>query len=530
MTSQKSLKDVVKDEFLRCAVDPAYFARKYCKISHPTKGKISFDLFPFQEDCLREMRDNRCSIILKSRQMGISTLTAMFSLHSMMFNDEFKILVIATKQDVAKNLTAKVQLMFENLPAFIKQGISVVTNNRMELSFSNGSGIKAVSSSPNAGRSEGLSCLIIDEAAHIDHIEEIWASAQPTLSTGGKCVMLSTPNGQQGVFYRIWQQAEENSSNSGFKFKPISLPWHLHPERDQAWRDEQDSELGKRIAAQECECSFLSSGNTVLEPEILGFYDKKVAEPIEKRGIGGDLWIWKYPDVTHSYIVSADVARGDGEDYSGAIVLDVETCEQVAEYKGKIDTQAFGRMLVSVATEYNSALLIIDNKNIGWSTVQIAIDLKYPNLYYSYKNDPFLDENIHLRRAYDMATKDDMVPGLTTTTRIRPVLVSKLENYFRDFGIGIYSRRLLNELKVFVWIGGKPQAQRGYNDDLVMALAMALYVRDTSLRLHQMGIDLTRRAIQGTRKSIYKPENILSNQWEMNIGNRRESIKWLISK
>lgn len=277
-------------------------------------------------------------------------------------------------------------------------------------------------------------------------------------------------------------------------------------------------------------CSFLSSGNTVLEPEILGFYDKKVAEPIEKRGIGGDLWIWKYPDVTHSYIVSADVARGDGEDYSGAIVLDVETCEQVAEYKGKIDTQAFGRMLVSIATEYNSALLIIDNKNIGWSTVQIAIDLKYPNLYYSYKNDPFLDENIHLRRAYDMATKDDMVPGLTTTTRIRPVLVSKLENYFRDFGIGIYSRRLLNELKVFVWIGGKPQAQRGYNDDLVMALAMALYVRDTSLRLHQMGIDLTRRAIQGIRKSIYKPENILSNQWEMNIGNRRESIKWLISK
>lgn len=277
-------------------------------------------------------------------------------------------------------------------------------------------------------------------------------------------------------------------------------------------------------------CSFLSSGNTVLEPEILGFYDKKVADPIEKRGIGGDLWIWKYPDVTHSYIVSADVARGDGEDYSGAIVLDVETCEQVAEYKGKIDTQAFGRMLVSIATEYNSALLIIDNKNIGWSTVQIAIDLKYPNLYYSYKNDPFLDENIHLRRAYDMATKDDMVPGLTTTTRIRPVLVSKLENYFRDFGIGIYSRRLLNELKVFVWIGGKPQAQRGYNDDLVMALAMALYVRDTSLRLHQMGIDLTRRAIQGTRKSIYKPENILSNQWEMNIGNRRESIKWLISK
>jgi hypothetical protein len=530
LTPQKNLNEIVKDEFLRCAVDPAYFARKYCKISHPTKGKIGFDLYPFQDDCLREMRDNRFSIILKSRQMGISTLSAMFSLHSMLFNDEFKILVIATKQEVAKNLTGKVQLMFENLPAFIKQGISVVTNNRMELTFSNGSGIKAVASSPNAGRSEGLSCLIIDEAAHIDHIEEIWASAQPTLSTGGKCIMLSTPNGQQGVFYRIWQQAEEGSAGDGFRFKPISLPWHLHPERDQSWRDEQEAALGKRMAAQETDCSFLSSGNTVLEPEILSFYSQKIAEPIEKRGIGGDFWVWKYPEPTHSYIVAADVARGDGEDYSGAIVLDVETCEQVAEYKGKIDTQAFGRMLVVVATEYNSALLIIDNKNIGWSTVQVALDLKYQNLYYSYKNDPFLDENIHLRRAYDMASKEDMVPGLTTTTRIRPVLVSKLENYFREFGVLVRSVRLVNELKVFVWIGGKPQAQRGYNDDLVMSLAMALYVRDTSLRLHQMGIDLTKRAIQNVHRAVYKPENRLPNEWTVPVAGKRESIRWLVSK
>jgi hypothetical protein len=342
--------------------------------------------------------------------------------------------------------------------------------------------------------------------------------------------MLSTPNGQQGVFYRIWQQAEEGSAGDGFRFKPISLPWHLHPERDQSWRDEQEAALGKRMAAQETDCSFLSSGNTVLEPEILSFYSQKIAEPIEKRGIGGDFWVWKYPEPTHSYIVAADVARGDGEDYSGAIVLDVETCEQVAEYKGKIDTQAFGRMLVVVATEYNSALLIIDNKNIGWSTVQVALDLKYQNLYYSYKNDPFLDENIHLRRAYDMASKEDMVPGLTTTTRIRPVLVSKLENYFREFGVLVRSVRLVNELKVFVWIGGKPQAQRGYNDDLVMSLAMALYVRDTSLRLHQMGIDLTKRAIQNVHRAVYKPENRLPNEWTVPVAGKRESIRWLVSK
>jgi hypothetical protein len=344
--------------------------------------------------------------------------------------------------------------------------------------------------------------------------------------------MLSTPNGQQGLFYKIWQQAEEGTSVGSFKFHPIRLAWYMHPERDQSWRDEQESLLGRRMAAQECDAEFLSSGNTVLEPETLAFYETKISDPIEKRGMGGDLWIWKYPEPLKSYVVAADPARGDGEDYSGMVILEVETCTQVAEFKGKIDTQAFGRMLVAISTEYNSALLIIDNKNIGWSTVQVVIDSKYPNLYYSYKNDPFLDENIHLRKAYDLVDKENMIPGLTTTTKLRPVLVSRLEGYFREFGIDIKSRRLLNELRVFVWKDGKPQAQRGYNDDLVMALGMALYVRDTSLRLHQMGIDLSKTAISKMFKTLYKPRHVGLSQWEMPIGvhGERENISWLVPK
>ena len=494
------------------------------------KGKINFDLYPFQEDALRQLRDHRFNIILKSRQMGISTLSAGFALHSMLFNDEYKILVIATKQLVAKNLIEKVQMMYEFLPNFLKAGLGIENNNQLQLALTNGSSIKAVSSSPNAGRSEGLSLLIQDECAHIDYAEEIWTAAQPTLSTGGKCILLSTPNGQQGLFYRIWQQAEEGTAIGGARFNPISLPWYLHPERDQAWRDEQDSVLGKREAAQECDCDFLTSGNTVIDPEILQFCTTKLEDPIEKRGIGGDLWIWKYPEVTKSYLVCLDPARGDGEDYSGMVVMEIESNEQVAEFKGKIDTQTFGRMGVSIAMEYNNALLIIDNKNVGWSTVQVALDAHYPNLYYSYKNDPFLDENIHLRKMHDLKQKEDMVPGLTTTTRIRPVLISKLEMYFRDFGVLVRSKRLLNELKVFMWLGGKAQAQRGYNDDLVMALAMSLYIRDTSLKLHQMGVELNRFAIKNTYKSVYKPLPAGSNQWEMVVGpgGQKENLKWLL--
>lgn len=277
-------------------------------------------------------------------------------------------------------------------------------------------------------------------------------------------------------------------------------------------------------------CSFLTSGNTVIDAEILQFCTTKLEEPIEKRGIGGDLWIWKYPEITKSYLLASDPSRGDGEDYSGLVVMEVESNEQVAEFKGKIDTQTFGRMCVSLGMEYNNALLIIDNKNVGWSTVQVALDAHYPNLYYSYKNDPFLDENIHLRKMHDLKQKEDMVPGLTTTTRIRPVLISKLEMYFRDFGVLVRSKRLLNELKVFMWLGGKAQAQRGYNDDLVMALGMALYIRDTSLKLHQMGVDLNRFALKNTYKSVYKPLPAGSSQWEMQIGpnGQKENLKWLL--
>lgn len=375
--------------------------------------------------------------------------------------------------------------------------------------------------------------IVSHNCAFMPDAEEIWASAQMTLATGGSCCMLSTPNGAQGLFYRMWMAAEEGRATDGLeKFNTIRLPWNLHPDRDQKWRDLQEAQLGKRLADQELECSFLTSGHTVIESEILMYYHEKTTEPIEKRGIGGDLWIWKYPDPQKDYIVIQDPARGDGEDYSGLQVIDVETVEQVAEYKGKIDTQAFGRLGIAVATEYNDALLIIDNKNIGWSTVQVALDAGYKNLYYSFKNDPYLDENIHLRKNYDLKQKEDMVPGLTTTTRIRPVLISKLEIYLREKTPIIHSKRLMNELMVFMWLDGKAQAQRGYNDDLVMAFCMGLYIRDTALRMRQMGIELVKNAITHTHKTVFKPQNPGANQWQMPVGpaGQNEDLKWLINR
>ena len=234
---KKSLKQIVAEEYQRCAKDPIYFMRKYCMIQHPVRGKIPFHLFPFQEKTLTEFHKNRFNIVLKSRQTGISTLSAGFSLWKMLFNSDFNILVIATKQEVAKNLVTKVRVMHELLPTWLKGG--AMEDNKLSLKLSNGSQIKAIASSPDAGRSEALSLLIFDEAAFIDDIDEIWLSAQSTLSTGGSCIALSTPNGVGNWFHKTWVGAEDQTNG----FTPVKLHWSVHPERDQTWRDEQEKLL-----------------------------------------------------------------------------------------------------------------------------------------------------------------------------------------------------------------------------------------------------------------------------------------------
>jgi len=167
--STKSLKEIIASEYKLCATDYIHFMKKYCKIQHPTRGRIGFHLYPFQESTIEQLVENRYNIILKARQMGISTLVAAYSLWKLLFQEDFNILVIAIKQDVAKNLITKVRLMYENLPSWLKEGS--LEDNKLSLKLSNGSHIKAISSSPDAGRSEALSLLIIDEAAFVEDAE-----------------------------------------------------------------------------------------------------------------------------------------------------------------------------------------------------------------------------------------------------------------------------------------------------------------------------------------------------------------------
>ena len=265
-------------------------------------------------------------------------------------------------------------------------------------------------------------------------------------------------------------------------------------------------------------CDFISSGHTVVDGSILMEYENRCEEPIERRGYDGAYWIWEYPDYAKNYIVVADVARGDGADWSTFHVIEVESITQVAEYKGKIPPNEFGNMLVTVATEWNNALLAIENANIGWAAIQPALDRNYANLHYTYKDDGYVDAEVQLKKNYDMQDKT--------------LMISALEMYMRERTPRIRSKRLIQELFVFVWLNGKAQAQNGYNDDLVMSFCIGLWLRDTALRLRQQGIDLNKRALSQFQKSsevIYTGKSGRPDSgWNWNPGDGDQDLTWLI--
>jgi hypothetical protein len=518
------LKEVIKQEYIKCAKDPVYFLKKYAVIQHPMKGKVPFALYPFQESSLNQFKDNNYNIILKARQLGISTLTAGYALWMMTFQSDKNILVIATKQDTAKNLVTKIRVMHANLPSWVRSGC--VEDNKLSLRYSNGSQVKAISSTEDAGRSEALSLLVIDEAAFIDKIDTIWTAAQSTLSTGGQCIALSTPNGVGNWFHKTWVGAEEGEND----WNTIKLHWTVHPDREQDWRDEQDKLLGPSLAAQECDCDFITSGQTVVDGIILEEYrTTQVKEPMERRGVDSNVWIWEPPNYTKDYIVCADVSRGDSSDYSAFHVLEVESLEQVAEYKGRMSTRDYGNLLVNIAMEYNQALLVVENNNIGWAAIQQVIDRGYENLFYMSKDLQVVDVHRQVNNKINRAEKQ-LVPGFTLTAKTRPLVVAKLEEFFRERLVNVKSQRLIDELFVFIYNGSRAEAMTGYNDDLVMSYAMGLWIRETALRLRNEGIELQKKTLNNitSNQGVYTPNDNQNDSWTWEVNKKQESLDWLI--
>tara|TARA_R100000995_G_scaffold84209_1_gene62215 strand:+ start:4456 stop:6042 length:1587 start_codon:yes stop_codon:yes gene_type:complete len=465
LTKKEILKEVVKS-----GKDVRYFIRNYAKIPHPGHGLIPFKTYDYQDDLLDDFNDHRFTVILKARQLGISTIVAAYVSWMLLFHRDKNVLVVATKLSTAANLVRKVKGIIKHLPDWLRIA-SIDIDNKNSFELSNGSQVKASSTSGDAGRSEALSLLVIDEAAHIENLTDLWTGLYPTISTGGRCISLSTPNGVGDWFHETYIKSEAGQN----EFFPVKLNWDVHPDRDQAWFETETKNMSKRQIAQEYECNFNTSGETVIDGEDIQYLKSNIQDPRYRTGIDRNYWIWEEHIPENTYLLVADVARGDGADSSTFHIFKLETMEIIAEYQGKVTLDLFSDIVYGAGREYGNAMVVVENNSVGFAVLDKLKEKAYPNLYHSLKSShDYIDQ-------YQAETHSSAIPGFTTSMKTRPLIVAKFEEYVRNKMLTIYSRRLINELDTFIWRNGKPEAQRGYNDDLIMACAIGCWVRDTVL-------------------------------------------------
>ncbi len=305
--------------------------------------------------------------------------------------------------------------------------------------------------------------IVSSNCAFIRDFDEIWTSLYPTLSTGGSAIILSTPNGVGGQYYKLWTEAESGAND----FNPIRLPWDVHPEHNQAWFDNETRNLTKRQIAQEFLCDFVSSGDTFLQPTEFEKLRLLIRQPTVKEGPQSGIWIWKNAEQGHKYVISADVARGDAADYSAFHVIDYESCEVCAEFMGKIPPDRLAELLSTYGRRYNNALICPEQNTFGYFTCVKLRDEGYPALYYQNNGGDLFGYK---------PTDTELVPGFSTQTKTRTQILTKLEESIRNSKLKTYSQRLFDQLQAFIWNGAKAQASKDAHDDLIMSLAIGTWL------------------------------------------------------
>lgn len=494
ITRNEQIKEIIK-----CGKEPEYFINTYTKIQHATRGTIPFETYPFQDDCINSFQEHRLNIVLKSRQLGLSTVCAAYAVWMAIFQKDKNILVIATKLATAQNFIKKVAVILQNLPKWLL--LPKYEPSKQQITFNNGSQIKAVPTSSDAGRSEALSLLIIDEAAFIRDFDEIWTGLAPTFSTGGRAIVLSTPNGVGGQYYKLWTEAEAGING----FNPIKIMWHQHPEHDQEWFDKETRNLPKKKISQEYLCDFIASGDTFLQPTDLEHIRNMIKNPTERTGDRRDIWVWSHPSPGKKYVISADVARGDARDFSAFHVLDADECEVVAEYMGKIAPEKLADLLETWGKKYNDATIVPENNTFGYFVNTKLRDSGYKNLYYHNSRSAY----------YDPTGVTEELPGFPTNQKTRVQILTKLEELIRNKQLKTYSQRLYDQLQAFIWNGNKPMASKDSYDDLIMSIAIGCWLSEGNAASSEQQVAMAYAMLKSTGVSRREQNQLPGNVAEV---------------
>ena len=449
-------------EFVKCKEDPVYFAKKFLKIVSLDHGLVPFSLYDFQEKLIRNFHEKRFNICKMPRQTGKSTTCVAYLLHYAVFNDNVNIAILANKASTARDLLGRLQLAYENLPNWMQQGI--ISWNKGSLELENGSKISANATSSSAVRGGSYNVIFLDEFAFIpNHIaDDFFASVYPTITSGQstKVIIVSTPRGMNH-FYRMWREAEKGKN----EYTPTDVHWSEVPGRDAEWKEQTIANTSEQQFKIEFECEFLGSVNTLISASKLK--NLVFEDPIRKNA---GLDIYKDPIPEHNYIVTVDVARGLGNDYSAFIVFDTTQFpyEVVGKYRNnEIKPMLFPNIILDVAKGYNNAYVLVEVNDIGDQVASILqYDLEYENILMASmrgRNGQIVGQGFSGKKTQ---------LGVRMTSAVKKLGCSNLKTMLEDDKLLTTDYEIISELTTFAQKHNSFEAEEGCNDDLAMCLVI----------------------------------------------------------
>jgi hypothetical protein len=471
------------EEFKKCAdpvTGPFYFISNHFYVQHPKKGKMLYKPFSYQIRLIDAYHNHKRVVAMMPRQCGKTVTAAGYLLWSAMFNSDQTILIAAHKFSGASEIMSRIRFGYESVPDFIRAGITEY--NKQSIIFDNGSRIMAQTTTETTGRGLSISILYSDEMSSVRPTiaREFWTSCSLTLSTGGKAIVTSTPNNSDDLFADIWNNANKTEDEYGNTipgglgsngFKAVTARWDEHPERDEAWADEQKELVGEERFAREILCEFISFDETLINPFVLN--QLQGIEPIEKQGTVR--WYAK-PTKGNIYLLSLDPSMGTGGDPAAIQVFEASSMRQMAEWthnKTSIESQVnlmkeITTHLVSITENNNDVYWTVENNTLGEATLVAIRNIGEENI-----PGIFLSEIVKAGQARKFRK------GFNTTNTNKLTACAKLKSLIESKKMHIYSRKLVSELKTFVSVENTYRAKPGETDDLVTSTITLVRMIDT---------------------------------------------------
>ncbi len=467
-------------EYKRCMVDPIYFVENYCKVISLDDGIVNFKLYPYQRRMFEQFQENRFNIVLACRQSGKSISACAYLLWYALFNPEKTVAILANKGQTAGEMLGRITLMLENIPFFIQPGSKAV--NKRSLEFSNNSRIVASATSGNSIRGMSVNLLYLDEFAFVERASEFYTSTYPVVSAGKdtKVIVTSTANGIGNQFHKLWEGSVQGIN----EFKGFRVDWWDVPGRDAKWKEQTISNTSQLQFDQEFGNTFFGTGDTLVNADtLLGLRAKPPVRTME----GGALKVYEEPIEKHDYVMTVDVSKGRGQDYSTFTLIDISTrpFKQVAVYRNNtISPLLFPNIIYKFAKPYNNAYVVVESNDQG----TVVCNGLYHDLEY---------ENVHV----ESSVKANAI-GIEINRKTKRLGCSAIKDLLEEKRLTINDEQTILEISTFEAKGQSYEATEGNHDDLMMNLVLFGYFVSTQYFSDFTDINLKQMMFEQKMKEI----------------------------